>query len=314
MLSAGLNEIQTSSLIGKSLLDKFNIPYDEENAVKVQNAASEEYSMLRQTLAASALNCMKYNFDNGQKTFWGYEIGRTYLKVSEADEKNSGVKETTVLEGILTGEIQNSKWQTTAKTDFFTVKGIVENLFEDLQITRRIKIVPLEQTELAKTHKIFHPYRTAVILLLGKKPQPIGYFGQIHPTLQDKLKLNQEAFLFKVDLDEVIAAVKETVPRFKHLPQYPEVRRDLAFIINDTVSYDDIQKVIKSGVKQNIFKGSEIFDVYQGEHVEEGFKSVAFRIKMQDENATLTDEIIDQQMTSVREKLQKAYAQISFRE
>lgn len=314
MLSAGLNEIQTSSLIGKSLLDKFNISYDEENAVRVQNAASEEYSMLRQTLAASALNCMKYNFDNGQKTFWGYEIGRTYLKVSEADEKNSGVKETTVLEGIITGEVQNSKWQNPVKTDFFMVKGIVENLFEDLQITRRIKIVPLEQTELAKTHKIFHPYRTAVIMLLGKKPQPIGYFGQIHPTLQDKLKLNQEAFLFKVDLDEVIAAVKETVPRFKHLPQYPEVKRDLAFIINDTVSYDDIQKVIKSGVKQNIFKGSEIFDVYQGEHVEEGFKSVAFRIKMQDENATLTDEIIDQQMTSVREKLQKAYAQISFRE
>lgn len=314
MLSAGLNEIQTSSLIGKSLLDKFNIPYDDENAVKVANAASEEYSMLRQTLAASALNCMKYNFDNGQKTFWGYEIGRTYLKVAEADEKNTGVKETLVLEGILTGEVQNSKWQNPVKTDFFTVKGIVENLFEDLQITRRIKIVPLEETELSKTHKIFHPYRTAVVLLLGKKPQPIGYFGQIHPTLQDKLKLNQEAFLFKVDLDEVIGAVKETVPRFKHLPQFPEVKRDLAFIINDTVSCDDIQKVIKSGVKQNIFKGSEIFDIYQGEHVEEGFKSVAFRIFMQDENATLTDEIIEQQMTSVREKLQKAYAQISFRE
>ena len=314
MLSAGLNEIQTSSLIGKSLLDKFNIPYDDENAVKVANAASEEYSMLRQTLAASALNCMKYNFDNGQKIFWGYEIGRTYLKVAEADEKNTGVKETLVLEGILTGEVQNSKWQNPVKTDFFTVKGIVENLFEDLQITRRIKIVPLEETELSKTHKIFHPYRTAVVLLLGKKPQPIGYFGQIHPTLQDKLKLNQEAFLFKVDLDEVIGAVKETVPRFKHLPQFPEVKRDLAFIINDTVSCDDIQKVIKSGVKQNIFKGSEIFDIYQGEHVEEGFKSVAFRIFMQDENATLTDEIIEQQMTSVREKLQKAYAQISFRE
>ena len=115
-------------------------------------------------------------------------------------------------------------------------------------------------------------------------------------------------------MDEVISAVKETVPRFKHLSQYPEVKRDLAFIINDNVSCDDIQKVIKSAVKQNIFKGSEIFDVYQGEHVEEGFKSVAFRIKMQDETATLTDEIIEQQMTSVREKLQKAYAQISFRE
>lgn len=314
MLSAGLNEIQTSSLIGKSLLDKYRMTFDEENAVRVQNPASEEYSMLRQTLAASVLNCMKYNFDNGQKTFWAYEIGRTYKKVAEADEKFSGVKETQVLEGVLTGEIQNSKWQIATKTDFYTVKGIVENLLEDLEITRRIKVVPLQETELINTHKIFHPYRTAVIMLLGKKLEPIGYFGQIHPTLQEKLKLNQDAFLFKVDLDQVINTVKETTPRFKHLPQYPEVKRDLAFIINDNVSCDDIQKVIKSGVKQNIFKGSEIFDVYQGEHVEEGFKSVAFRIKMQDETATLTDEIIDQQMTSVREKLQKAYAQISFRE
>lgn len=314
MSSAGLNEIQTSSLIGKSLLDKYKMTYNDECAVKVLNPASEDYSMLRQTLAASVLNCMKYNFDNGQKSFWAYEIGRTYLKVAQADEKNSGVKETQVLEGILTGDIQNSKWQSCAKTDFYTVKGIVENLFDDFEITRRIKLVPFDKTELAKTHKIFHPYRTAVIMLLGKQPQPIGYFGQIHPTVQEKLKLNQEVFLFKVDLDALISAVKEAVPRFKHLPQYPEVRRDLAFIINDNVSYDDIQKVIKSGVKQNIFKGSEIFDVYQGEHVEEGFKSVAFRIKMQDETATLTDEVIEQQMTSVREKLQKAYAQISFRE
>jgi len=314
MLASGLNEIQTSSLIGKSLLDKFKISYDEANVVKVENAASEEYSMLRQTLAASVLNCMKYNFDNGQKNFWAYEIGRTYLKVSDADEKNSGVKETLVLEGVLTGEVQNSKWQVKTQSDFFTVKGIIENLFDDLGITRRIKIVSLEETELAKTHKIFHPYRTAVILMLGKKPQPIGYFGQIHPTLKDKLKLNQDAFLFKVDLNEVLAAVKDSIPRYKHLPQYPEVRRDLAFIINDTVSCEDIQKVIKGAVKQNIFKGSEIFDVYQGEHVEDGFKSVAFRIKMQDENATLTDEIIEQQITSVREKLQKTYAQISFRE
>ena len=314
MLSAGLNEIQTTSLIGKPLLDKFKMTYDEENAVKVLNAASEDSSMLRQTLAASVLNCMKYNFDNGQKNFWAYEIGKTYIKTAPADEKNTGVKETRVLEGVLTGEVQNSKWQIKSTPDFYIVKGILENLFEELEVSRRIKLVPIEKTELFKTHNALHPYRTAVIMLLGKKPLPIGYFGQVHPTLIDKLKLNQDAFLFKVDLTELVKAVKESVPRFKHLPQYPEVRRDIAFIINDDVTFDDIQKVIKSSVKQNIFKGSEIFDVYQGEHVEEGFKSVAFRIKMQDENATLTDEIIEQQMTSVREKLQKAYAQISFRE
>lgn len=314
LLSAGLNEIQTSSLIGKPMLDKFKIGYDDENAVKVLNAASEDYSMLRQTLSASVLNCMKYNFDNGQKNFWAYEIGKTYIKTSPADEKNTGVKETRVLEGVLTGEVQNSKWQIKTSTDFYTVKGIMENIFNDLEVSRRIKLAPLEETELAKDNNILHPYRTAVVMLLGKKPQPIGYFGQVHPTLIDKLKLNQDAFLFNLNLTELISAVKETVPRFKHLPQFPEVRRDIAFIINDDVTFDDIQKVIKSSVKQNIFKGSEIFDVYQGEHVEDGFKSVAFRIKMQDENATLTDEMIEQQMTSVREKLQKTYAQISFRE
>lgn len=314
LLSAGLNEIQTSSLIGKPMLDKFKIGYDDENAVKVLNAASEDYSMLRQTLSASVLNCMKYNFDNGQKNFWAYEIGKTYIKTSQADEKNTGVKETRVLEGVLTGEVQNSKWQIKTSTDFYAVKGIMENIFNDLEVSRRIKLAPLEETELAKDNNILHPYRTAVVMLLGKKPQPIGYFGQVHPTLIDKLKLNQDAFLFNLNLTELISAVKETVPRFKHLPQFPEVRRDIAFIINDDVTFEDIQKVIKSSVKQNIFKGSEIFDVYQGEHVEDGFKSVAFRIKMQDENATLTDEIIEQQMTSVREKLQKTYAQISFRE
>ena len=308
MRASGLNEIITSSLIGKSLLDKYMVPFEEEKAVYVENAASEEYSMLRQTLSASVLNCLKYNYDNGQKTFWGYEIGKTYKITGEADEKNTGVKETTTLAGVLTGEIENSKWQNTSNLDFFTVKGIFEHLLKDLGVERRIKIQSTSDID------YMHPYRTAQVLLLGKKPEPIGYFGQVHPLLKDKLKLNQEAFLFELNIDEIVSAVKETVPRFRHLPQFPEVRRDLAFIIDEKVSFEEIQRVIKGAVQQNIFKGSEVFDVYQGEHVDKGYKSLAFRIKMQDENTTLTDEIIEKQMQSVREKLQKTYADISFRE
>ena len=314
MLSCGLNEIQTSSLIGKPLLDKFMIPFDEEKAVCVEHPASEDYTMLRQTLAASVLNVMKYNFDNGQKNIWNYEIGKTYYKVSAPDEKNSGVRETKTLEGIISGNIQNSHWQHSEEVDFYTVKGIMEKLFEELEISKRIKLQPLEKTELAKTHTILHPYKTAVITLLGKTPVAIGYFGQIHPILKDKLKLNQDAFIFKLNLDEVISIVKEKTPRYKKLPQFPEVRRDLAFVINKNVTFDEIQKVIKGAVQQNIFNGSEIFDVYEGEHIQEGYKSVAFRIKMQDENATLTDEVIEKQMNSVRDKLKKTYADISFRE
>lgn len=314
MLSSGLTEIQTSSLIGKSLLDKFKMTYDDENAVKVLHPASEEYSMLRQNMAVSVLNCMKNNFDNGQKTLWAYEIGKTYIKNGEADEKHTGVKETRVLEGILTGEIQNSKWEVKTPVSIYYVKGILENLFDELEVSRRIKYVSLDETDLVSKYNILHPYRTGVVILLGKKPLPVGYFGELHPTLVDKLKLNQKAYLFNLNLDELINAVKESVPRFKHIPQYPEVRRDIAFIINDDVTCADIEKVIKTSVKQNIFKSVEIFDIYQGEHIDAGFKSVAFRIKMQYDNATLTDEIIDAQMQSVREKLQKTYAQITFRE
>lgn len=314
MRSAGLNEIITTSLIGKPLLDKFMISYDEAKAVKVQNPISEESAMLRQTLAASVLNCMKYNYDNGQKTFWAYEIGKTYNLEGTPDEKNSGVKETKVLAGILTGDVENSKWQVKTSPDFYTVKGILENLFNELGVEKRIKLTAFDKSPLAKTHAILHPYRSAAINILGKNMQTIGYFGQIHPILKDKLKLNQDAFIFKIDLDAVIAIIKESTPRFKHLPQFPEVRRDLAFVINEDVTYDDIQRVIKGGVQQNIFKGSEVFDVYQGENIEKGYKSLAFRIYMQDENSTLTDEVIDRQIQNVREKLQKAYADISFRE
>lgn len=309
MLSAGLDEIQTTSLIGKPLLDKFKMTFDESKAVKVLNSASEESTMLRQNMAASVLNCMKYNWDNGQKTFWAYEIGKTYIIEAPADEKSSGVKETRVLAGVLTGDIENSKWQKTAELDFYTLKGLMEQLFEELNVSKRIKLTPCEDVD------YMHPYRSAKVNILGKNLTNIGYFGEIHPILKDKLKLKgQNAFLFELNLDAIIDIIKEQTPRFKKLPQFPEVRRDLAFVINEEVTFDDIQRVIKGAVQQNIFKGSEVFDVYQGENIDKGFKSLAFRIKIQDENATLTDEIIERQMSNIRAKLQKTYAEISFRE
>ena len=314
MLAGGLNEMQTSSLIGEPLLKQFNMNYDKENAVFVENPASEEFAMLRQTMAASLLNCMKYNYDNGQKDFWGYEIGRTYIKTAEADEKNSGVKETQTLAGVITGNIQKSLWQCTGEVDFYTVKGIVDKVLEEFGLTRRIKFSLLAESPLAETHKSLHPYKTAVLTMLGKKPEIIGYYGEIHPELRGKLKLNQSAFLFKIDLDMLISGVNESVVRYKKLPQFPEVQRDLAVIIPKTTSWDDLEKVVKKGIDNKIFTGCEVFDVYEGEHVSEGFKSVAFRVRMQDANATMTDEVIETQMANLRSTLKKALPELSFRE
>lgn len=307
LLASGLNEIITSSLIGEPLLKQFSLNYDEQRVVKVENPQSEEYTMLRQTLIANVLNCLKYNYDNGQKAFWAYEIGKIYFKNRPADVKNSGVDEIKMLSGFLTGEIENSKWGTKVKTDFYSAKGIFENLFHELGISNRIQYKPCENVD------ILHPYRSAKIVMLGKNLTEIGYFGQLHPIIKDKLKLNQEAFLFEINLDEILKAVNPSVAKYKKLSQFPEVQRDLSFVIPDSVSYDELHKIVKKSVQPNIFKGCEVFDVYKGENIKEGFKSIAFRIKMQDESATLTDEIVEKQMKSVQESLQKAFEGITLR-
>ena len=308
LLASGLNEIVTTSLIGESLLKHYSIDYDKEKAVKVKNAQSEDYTMLRQTLSANILHCMKHNCDNSEKNFWAYEIGKIYIKNSLADEQNSGVDEIKMLAGVITGSIENSKWQEPEmNTDFYTLKGIFENLFNELKITSRIQFKICENIDL------LHPYRSAQIFMLGKIPLNIGYIGQIHPILQDKLKLNQEAFLFELNLDEIFKAVNPVVSRYKKLPQFPEVQRDLAFIVPDEITYEEIHKVVKKAVKQNIFKSCEVFDVYKGENIERGFKSLAFRVKMQDEQATLKDEIVEEQMKSIQDNLKKAFNQITLR-
>lgn len=314
MRAYGLNEMVTSSLIGKPLLKQFDMSYDEENAVCVENPGSEEFTMLRQTMAASMLNCLKYNYDNGQKIFWGYELGKTYIKAREATEKDSGVKETQVLAGVITGELSNSKWETVEKTDFYTIKGLVDNLLNELGISNRIKVSAIKDSSLADSHRALHPYRTAVLTLLGKTPQVIGYYGQLNPELRDKLKIKQDAFIFKLDVDAMISAINEKTVRYKKLPQYPEVQRDLAVIIPEKVSYAELEKAIQKGVQNNLFKGCEVFDVYQGEHIQDGFKSIACRIRMQDANATLTDETVETQMANVRASLKKAFNEVSFRE
>ena len=314
MMGCGLNELATSSLIGEPLLKQFNISYDKEHAIYVEKPASEDYTMLRQTLMASLLNCVKYNYDNGQKDFWGYEIGRSYIRVAEPDIKSAGVKETQTLAGVITGNIQNSLWQQTGDVDFYTVKGIVDKVLEEFGLTRRIKAVLLADSSIAESHKCFHPYKTAVLTLLGKQPQIIGYYGEMHPELKGKLKMNQDVYLFKLDLDLLISCVNENVPRYKKLPQFPEVQRDLAVIVPKTTSWDDLEKVVKKGVDNKLFNGCEIFDVYDGEHVQDGFKSVAFRIRMQDANSTMTDEAIESQMANVRAVLKKNMPDLSFRE
>ena len=191
---------------------------------------------------------------------------------------------------------------------------MVDKVLDEFGLKRRIKFSLLADSTLAESHKSLHPYNTAVLTMLGKSPHIIGYYGETHQELKGKLKLNQDAYLFKLDLNMLSEAVNENVVRYKKLPQFPEVQRDLAVILPKKVSWADLEKVIKKGVDNKIFNSCEVFDLYEGEHVQEGFKSIAFRLKMQDANSTLTDETIEAQMANLRSVLKKNLPELSFRE
>ena len=159
-----------------------------------------------------------------------------------------------------------------------------------------------------------HPGKAANIILMGKGMPNIGSFGLVHPLIKDKEKFNQDVYVFELDLDTILANVSDSVVRYKKLPQFPEVQRDFAFIVNNEVTNESVLKAIKKYASNSLFTGADIFDLYQGEHVKEGFKSVAYRIRFQDENATLTDEVIEKEMKNIKEGLKKSFADISFRE
>ncbi len=307
-LGAGFCEAVTSSLVGDPIYKEFSVKYDDAKAVKVCNPQSEEHTMLRQSMIPSVLNVVKTNISNGQKNLRLYEIGRTYFIEKPADEKNTGVVEKRIIAGALTGDVSNEKWIKKPETDFYTVKGIIENLLTLLGLESRV------QFRECKDKDFLHPGKCAKLVMLGKQPLEVGFFGEVHPILKDKEKFQQNVYLFEIDLEELLKAVHISTVKYKKLPQFPEVQRDLAFIVPENVSCEEISKIIKKSVKNNLFNGEELFDVYQGEHIEDGYKSMAFRIKLQDKEATLTDETVEEQMNSIRNNLKKSVANLSFRE
>lgn len=307
-LGAGFCEAVTSSLVGDPIYKEFSVKYDDAKAVKVCNPQSEEHTMLRQSMIPSVLNVVKTNISNGQKNLRLYEIGRTYFIEKPADEKNTGVVEKRIIAGAMTGDVSNEKWIKKPETDFYTVKGVIENMLTLLGLENRV------QFRECKDKDFLHPGKCAKLVMLGKQPLEVGFFGEVHPILKDKEKFQQNVYLFEIDLEELLKAVHISTVKYKKLPQFPEVQRDLAFIVPENVSCEEISKIIKKSVKNNLFNGEELFDVYQGEHIEDGYKSMAFRIKLQDKEATLTDETVEEQMNSIRNNLKKSVANLSFRE
>ena len=311
-LNLGFDEIVTSSLVGNNLYKEFMNEIDPKTAVTVMNPQSEDATTLREQLMPNLLNVVKLNFDMANKNFRFYEIGKTFKKVAESTEDYSGVEEKRKLSGCIFGNINNELWDKKGAPDFYTMKGVIENLFDILGIEKRIVYSEFKDVE---KFKFMHPYQTATVGLLGKNLTNLGYFGKIHPILADKMKLNQDLFVFELDLDEILGAMHDNgVVRYKKLPQTFPIARDIAFIADKNISNADILKAIKKFSDKNISKGAKVFDIYEGANMEAGKRSVAYRITLQDENKTLTDEIIESEISKIKQGLEKTFAGLSFRQ
>lgn len=307
MIGYGFNEAVTSSLIGEPLLKQFGLKYEKEKAVFVQNPQSDEHTMLRQTTIANLLNTVKTNFDNGQKNLWIYEIGKTYFIKENATKTDSGVEENQMLSGAILGDTNSNLWKKLPKVDFYTLKGIMDSLFTTLNLQNRIKLSPADECD------YLHPGRSAKLVLLSKTPETIGYFGEIYPTLKDKMKITQDLYLFELNITKLIKAVSNTVVKYKELPQFPEVQRDISFAIEKDITNEQISLAIKKSANSKIFKNSNLFDIYEGEHIQDGYKSLAYRITLQDSETTLTDEVIENEISGIKNGLMKKFPTINFR-
>ena len=127
------------------------------------------------------------------------------------------------------------------------------------------------------------------------------------------MKINQDIYLFEINIGKIIKAVSDAAVKYKEIPQFPEVQRDISFAIEKDITNEQISLAIKKSANSKLFKNSNLFDIYEGEHIQEGYKSLAYRITLQDEEATLTDEVIEKEINAIKNGLIKKFPAINFR-
>ncbi|GEK91370.1 phenylalanine--tRNA ligase subunit beta [Alkalibacterium kapii] len=285
MEGAGLSQAISYALTTNEKAKAFS--KHDADPVKLDWPMSAEHQALRMSLLSGLLDNVQYNVARQNKRVAFYEIGRVFHAVSD----NKLPNEITHLAGALTGPRIEANWQEDEQDfDFYAVKGILEEWFIMLGITDEISFVPTQ------TFEELHPGRTAEIRWQNKG---VGVIGQLHPALAEDRDL-KETYLFEIDMDILLDAEKDTLI---HAPiqKYPGTKRDVAFVVDETVLHDDVLSVMKQNGGKWL-KAVKLFDLYQGNTIEEGKKSMAYSLTYQNLEATLKEE----EVTADFEKLKTA--------
>lgn len=292
--SVGLMETITYSLTKEAFIQKLVSPEIKDHKlvpVQVAMPMSEDHKYLRLSILPELLQSIAYNHARTQTDLAYYELGKIFTSDEEAVTKQP--IEIQRLSGALTGKWLENAWQQEKKdVDFYLVKGIMEGLFTYLQVP-----ITFEQANLPD----MHPGRCATIKINHKI---IGFIGQIRPQLQKQMDL-KETYVFDINVKEVIAAYSY-IPTYNDIPKYPSIARDIAFILDEDVVAGDVKAMIeKSGAP--LVKNVQIFDLYQGDNLPEGKKSVAYSLLYQHPEKTLTDDDIETSYQEIIDTINKQF-------
>lgn len=281
MISFGLNEVITYSLINEN--DIFKFTNDEFGIIKVSNPMTEERKVLRHSLITSLLSVYDYNKARAIKDINIFEIGKSFSSI------NGEYIENYLLSALMTGEYTSGL---NIKTyDFYYVKGIVEELLNYLgyknRYTFEVREFPCE----------IHPTKSAYININGTI---IGYFAAVHPNLY-----KEDIYVIEINLDTLLS-LKTGKLKYKEFTKYPSITKDLAFICNKNISCEDLIKTIKQSAGK-ILKNVYAFDYYQGNKIEENKKSIAYKLIFESFDKTLSEEEINPILDKVIENVMKKH-------
>ncbi|MDR1012811.1 MAG: phenylalanine--tRNA ligase subunit beta [Lactobacillales bacterium] len=292
----GLSEVISYTLTTDKKAQQFIM--DKSNLTHLAWPMSEERAVLRLNLISGLLDNVHFNAAYKLKNLSMYELGRVFI--NKKDPLKDLPSEKLHLGIALTGLWQEEDWQTDKKAaTFFHVKGILEELFKSIGVD---KFITYEVW--SKAEKL-HPKRTAKILLNEKI---IGFLGQVHPLTAKAYDI-PEIYVAELSLDDLLFAKREALV-FAPVSKFPEVTRDIALLVKENVSNQDLVKEIQNAAGQ-LLRKIKLFDVYVGDNIDKGQKSMAYTLTFSNSKATLTDKKINIAMNKIEKILvEKIGAQI----
>lgn len=283
LVGLGLNEIVTYTLTKADYMEDTIMPFGDY--VQVMSPLSEDRRYMRSSLMASVLNCLAYN-QNRQS------VNNNLFEISSVTTQEK-VQERLAI--CLSGHLQQDRLhKVDEKSDFYTLKGIIYDILERYGFNE--SRIMIKENTVDTTH--FHPYRSACVYI-GK--DLLGIFGDVHPSYASKMDVTN--CVYAEILLDVILNNKVSKVRFVPLDKYPSVSRDIALVVKENVQVQKIVETIKRSGNQ-LVRNVEVFDIYQGEHVEKGYKSVALNIIYQANDHTLKDEEINNCHQNILDNLQ----------